>query len=335
MKLSLQRSEVNVPIYFVERLMPKANGAFVKVYMYSMYLASVSAEVTMSRIAADLNLLESDVVQAFNYWEEHGALVKRGDGFLFVDFSSEVSRLSSVETASEQTDLHVPVQDEPHPKKSESDVMEAITDNQSLSDMINLSQQMLGKPLTPADVQTLYWFYDELKFSPEVILMLLEHCVDSDKRNMNYIEKVAISWHQKGINTLEKAEKFIEHEPKKDKAYATLKKIFGISDRPLASIEENYLDTWMDEYEMSEDMIALAYEYCIIQTNKLSFPYIDKIIKRWYAQDIHTVPDAERDNANFKSRTSNAPQSGAKGTVYNDSYEHDSMEDFMWDKLNK
>ena len=59
---------------------------------------------------------------------------------------------------------------------------------------------------------------------------------------------------------------------------------------------------WRNDRQMSEEMVALAYEYRIIQTAKLSFPYMDKIIERWYKQGIHDVLAAEEDNKNFKER---------------------------------
>ena len=323
MKLSVQSPAVCVPVCFIEKLLPKANGSFVKVYLYALYLASSSGEADTKRLAADLGLLESDVVAALRYWEEQG-VIKRVDGGYRFEMMADEAPQTPVREEPPAAD------DELRPKKSESEVMAAVAENHSLSDMVHIAQQLLGKPLVAADMQTLYWIYDELKFPPEVILMLLEHCVDNNRRSMKYIEKVAISWHKRGINTLEKAERFIENEPSKGGAYASLKKIFGITDRKLTPKEEEFFDEWMDEQEMGEDMIALAYEYCIIQTNKLSFPYIDKIIKRWHSQGIHTVAEAERDNESFKNR-----RSQQKGGVYKDTFEHRSMEELMWDKLNK
>ena len=51
---------------------------------------------------------------------------------------------------------------------------------------------------------------------------------------------------------------------------------------------------------MSADMVGLAYEYCIIAINKLSFPYINTILKRWFEQGIHTISDAEKDHEAYK-----------------------------------
>ena len=85
--------------------------------------------------------------------------------------------------------------------------------------------------------------------------------------------------------------------------------------------EEKYLTKWHDELLMSEEMIALAYEYCIIQTAKLSFPYMDKIITRWSKEGITTITAAEEDNRKFKNRAKR------EETAFGDnSYDHDDLE---------
>ena len=36
---------------------------------------------------------------------------------------------------------------------------------------------------------------------------------------------------------------------------------------------------------------------------KLSFPYINTILKRWAEQGILTIPDAERDHENYRQQS--------------------------------
>jgi DnaD/phage-associated family protein len=49
-----------------------------------------------------------------------------------------------------------------------------------------------------------------------------------NKRNMAYIEQVAVSWSERGINTLEDADVFMKEQSQKENSYASLKRIFGI-----------------------------------------------------------------------------------------------------------
>ena len=78
---------------------------------------------------------------------------------------------------------------------------------------------------------------------------------------------------------------------------------------------------------MNEDMVALAYEYCIMQTNKLSFPYMDTILSNWRAKNIRTVEAAENEHSQFKS-----PRSEKSFNVYRDNVNHSELEQLMREK---
>ncbi|MCH5210370.1 MAG: DnaD domain protein [Oscillospiraceae bacterium] len=296
---------------FIENHMPQANGAYVKVYLLALSLAVSGKSMSTGEMAGNLNLLESDVVNALEYWNKNGALRYDNENVLF-----------GAAKPSEKTD-------EITNKKSMEQITEEMTNNKALADLCTISQEILEKPLRNRDIETLYWFYDELGLSPEVITMLLEYCVSKDKRSMSYIEKVAISWHKNGIITIDAADRFITEEKEKSGYFGSLKKLFGIENRNFSKTEETYLKTWRDDYGMDENMVGLAYEYCIMQTSKLSFPYMNSIIKRWNELGIKTVPQAEKDHEDFKNKNK---QNGL--TVFDDdSVNYDELERIMQDKM--
>ena len=82
-------------------------------------------------------------------------------------------------------------------------------------------------------------------------------------------------------------------------------------------------------YKMDPEMISFAYEQCIMQTAKLSFPYMEKILERWYKQGIHTVARAQQDNEHFKSSQSfHSPEHQYNSyDVFNDGYDHEALEE--------
>lgn len=302
---------------FIENKMPDANGAYVKVYLYILSLAVKNSEEENSVIAKKLNLLESDVVNAIEYWRENGVISYSNGSVTF--------GTSTVQPAEEEKNTPE------HVQTPQKDVIKLMSENRTLSDLCVLAQEILAKPLTTSETETLFWFYDYLGFSAEVIAMLLEYCVSKDKRNMAYIEKVAISWHENGITTMDSVESYISDEQEKKTYTYELKKLFGIDGRNWSKSEDVYLKTWHDDYDMSIDMIALAYEYCIISTNKLSFPYMNKIIENWYQKNIRTIEEAEKDRENFKNKGA-SPERNTR--VFTDSeYNYDEIEKMMNDKL--
>ena len=300
---------VGIPSDFIENIMPKTNGTFVKIYLYAINAASKGLSLDYSQIASALDLLESDVLKAFEFFEEKGC----------VSISEEKVTFEAPQQA--------PKASESNSKKyTGKNVKQLVTEDKELSDLCLIAQDMLEKTLSDKDIETLYWFYDNLGFTPEVITMLLEYCVSIEKRNMKYIEKVAISWHENNIITVDAAEKYMKEKKEKNSYFGNMKRLLGIDDRNLSKTEETYLKVWKDEYNMSEDMIALAYEYCIIQISKLSFPYMNSIIERWSKNGITTITDAEKDKENFKN--------GKDGSVYKDktNFDYERLDEMMKNK---
>lgn len=313
----IKNKYIPISSLFIDDYLPEANATFVKVYIYALGLASKGESIEFLDIAKALNLLESDVIQAFKYWAEKGWISLSDNMVGFVTPSSPAS--NTAPDNPENTLEFV----QKRPGYTTREVADAINSDSALSETVSLAQEILGKTLSPTDTETLYWFYDGLKFSPEVILMLLEYCVSKEKRRMSYIEKVAISWHERGITSMEAVNSYIQSEAEHSGYIYSIRKILGIADRQLSKNEEQYIDRWHDMYHMDESMISLAYEQCIIQTSKLSFPYIEKILERWYKNGIHTPEQAERDSREFK----NAAAPDKKDyDVYNENYDHTSLE---------
>ena len=296
---------VAVPAEFIENHMVRANGSYVKVYLYALMLAARRERMEQADIAQSLNLLESDVKNAFDYWKNENLLSFNGDAIIIgreINHSDSgvKSRVGAAEAA------------------------RIMNEDAALKEMVALSQDMLGKPISSRDIETLYWMYDELGLAPDAILMVLEYCVSKDKRSIAYAEKVAVTWCERGINTIEAMEAYTREENERANYFYSLRKLFGISDRPLSKKEEEYLRKWNDEFGMDEDMVALSYEFCVIQTNKLSFPYMDTILSNWHAKGIKTVEDAEKEHSQFKN-----PRSEKSFNVYNDNVDHSALEQLM------
>jgi DnaD/phage-associated family protein len=299
---------VPVSFDFVKNHLPEANATFVKIYIYLLMLAVQNVTEPFSEIAKTLGILESDLVNAVDYWKTKGLLSLSGDSVSFGAFNG-------TEKPSERP------QDSENTQKTTENIAELISSNAELADMFMLAQEIFGKTITEKDMQTIYWFFSDLKMPAEVILMLIEYCVSKGKNRMSYIEKVAVSWNEMGLNNVEAVTNYLKSEEQKTGFLYSARRLMGIADRNLSQIEEQYLTKWHNDFSMSEEMIALAYEYCIIQTAKLSFPYMDKIITRWNAEGITTVSEAEADNKKFKSRAR------TKDTAFGDStYDSDSLE---------
>ena len=288
---------------FIENKMPTANGAYVKVYLTALLLGFDGVEMSTSGMARLLDLLESDVVNALEYWNKKSALKYDGGNVLF-DGAKPLVKRETEETEEKE---------KRKPKPPARDIAAEMTENKALADLCAIAAEILERPLKKNDMETLYWFCDELELSPEVITLLLEYCVSKDKRSMSFIEKTAVQWHKNGITTLSAADGFIRGEKEKAGYIGTLKKLFNFGDRKLSKSEEDTLNKWRTDYGMDGDMVSLAYEYCLDAIHQLSFPYMDKILSRWKELGITTVEAAEKDHDDFKSGKKNISSFGGSG----------------------
>ncbi len=321
---------VSVPETFITDIMPSANGAYVKVYLYALASASAQRPADTRSIATALNLIESDVVNALEYFRKAGALSYDGTNYSF-------NALPAASGAVKEPFSFMDTVGEPSAVKKSyttGEVSANLHRNKDLSDMITMAQKMLGRTLNSNDTQTLYWFYDGLGLKPEIILMIIEYCLGEGKSNMPFIEKVAIEWHGRGINTVEDAVKYTSYKSDSNAYSSSLKKIMGITDRKLVPKEEEFLRAWREDLNMKEDMVALAYEYCILQINKLSFAYMDKILRRWHSQGIFTIAEAEEDDRRYREERRRPDPSDSENDLYSANPEQGELDRMMIEKYN-
>ena len=273
---------------FVDKYMAEANATFVKIYLYGLRLCyAVGTKPDNAHIAEALDLLESDVVRAWRYWEKKGVIRRRDDGGIeFVDLTMERPMPAEI-TEKEET--------QGKPQYKAKDILEAVENDKRLSILLDYAQNVFGKTLSTGETATLFSFYDWLKLPLEVIMMLLEHCASLEKTNMRYAEKIALSWADEGIDTIEKAEQHLKNADKRAKLSRKYKRMLGITGRDLSDAEYAHILQWTEEMEMPQELIKTAYEKAVLQTGSASFPYINAILQSWYKQGIMKMEDLAKD----------------------------------------
>ncbi len=295
---------------FVDKYMVTANATFVKVYLYGLRLCyAIGTKPDNAQIARALDLLESDVVQAWNYWEKKGVIRKGSDGEIsFVDLTLESPAPPKVEEK---------------PQYKAREVAETVGTDKKLSMLVSFAQDVFGKTLSTSELTVLFSFYDWLKLPLEVIMMLLEHCAALEKCNMRYAEKIAIAWADEGVDTIEKAEKHLQNADKRVKLSRKYKRILGIVGRDLSEAEYAHILQWTEEMQMPQELIKTAYEKAVLATGHASFPYINAILQSWHKQGIVKIEDLVRDVA---PAAKNAPKKTNKFLDYQQTAVYDFEE---------
>lgn len=319
-KISLHAQGISdvtiVPNLFIDQYMPSANGAYVKVYLYLLrcFLANCQ-EVTISSIADHLENTEKDIIRALTYWEKLTLLTlsrnpqKEIIGIHLTDLSNSRSQTPQPgDTDTELDEIAVSIHAETKPASRQSyspEKIEQFTNNDDIKYAMNIVEIYLDRPLKPMDLQLILYLYEELHFSAELIMYLYEYCVSKGKKSPSYLEAVALTWAENGINTEEKAKvataTYHDH-------FNTVNKAFGLNRAP-GQIERQYITKWVEVFGFSDDIISEACSRTLLRTQKPDFKYTDKILETWFKKDVKSHTDIVRLDEEFtKGNKSSEPK---------------------------
>lgn len=326
-----------VPNEFIDYYMPRANGAFVKVYLYLLRcLTAPEAGFGISVIADALEETEKDILRALRYWEKEGVLsLTWGEeneirGIKLNRLTNPSAAISApafapvplapvAATAPYTSQRSVP----PATEKKETVTklpdyspaeLDAFASRQDTNWLLHAAESYLERMLKPADVQLLFFLHDELEFPNDLILHLYEYCVSRGKKTTSYIQKVAISWHEDGIDSVEKAE---ERSLQFDTCFTAVNRAFALNRAPGIS-ERRFLNRW-STFGFSSDLIEEACSRALLSTSHPDFKYADKILERWHESNVHTMSDVKKldDAHNAKSGRGQAEDKSASGNRFN------------------
>ena len=164
--------------------------------------------------------------------------------------------------------------------------------------LVSEVQRRLGKILSAADLNQLYTLYDFLALPAEVILLLVNWCVEEMERKygegrkprMAQISKAGFTWRRKGIDTADAAEAYLRRQSLLNTRTASILPLLDIKGRPPVDAERRYLTQWI-EMGFADEVIRMAYERTVLKTQSMSWPYMNSILKSWHQKGLHT-PEA-------------------------------------------
>ena len=160
--------------------------------------------------------------------------------------------------------------------------------------MLEDIEKSIGRPLSSKEMTMYISWLNDLNFSPEIILLLVQYCTLKGKTNIRYIEKTALSWFDAKIKDIDDAQAFIKkHEDKWTKIRKILNYL-GIKDGEIMKPQEELLSKWIENYNFSIDIIYKACDICFQRINKADFKYIDGILTSWYKDNIKTTKDIRK-----------------------------------------
>lgn len=358
---------------FIDHYLADANDAQIKVYLYLLRTLGSNQATSISAIADKFNHTEKDVCRALSYWEQQGLLSldrdasgnmtgirlrtphvptqATEDNTPFAPFvtlmpamphkavcgTDAVAPISATVSKSSSTHMEYTVAKEdsdPYKKPDYTlDDIKAFKSSERTSELLFIAEQYLKKTLSANDIRSILFLTDTLHFSNDLIDYLLQYCVQRNKKDFRYIEKVAISWAEEGITTPHEASTYVSRY---DRNIYTIMNALGKSNSPTTA-EVDFIKRWYNEWGFSMDIILEACERTVLATDKHRFEYADKILSSWKKKDVRHKADIEQNDILYKkSRTSAAPKKKTTTNLFTQfeqrDYDFDTVEKELLNK---
>lgn len=267
-------SDLDIPEVFISEYMCNANGDYVKIYLYCLFLCKHDSEVTPLDLSKRLCLPLKTVEQGLKYWEENNVLIKKQNSYAIADLKKiEVDKLykpkltSSIEDAIENNSKNV----------LHTQIINTINDT---------FFQGVMSPAWYTDIDNLFSKY---QFDEHVMFSLFQYCFDRQALHKKYLYAVAEGWAANNIKTAEDLDKYYVRYEKVSQIKKNITKKLGLN-RKLSQYEDSYVDKWVLEFGYPMEAIEIALKKTTSKINP-SFDYIDKIISNWHEHNLSTVGD--------------------------------------------
>ena len=250
---------------FIDQYMPKANGEFVKVYLYLLRATGSGAGIaTISKIADHFSNTEADIIRALNYWASEGILqLQSGADGQIMGINLCSLSVSGMQAA--QSNIQSAVADNAAQNNLQNSVVNNATQNILKNGVVNNAAQNSSTT--------------NIRMQDSVV----------EKLKSQTLDKAASS--QKEY-TLDEIKEFRKNPD--------ISELFFIIEtylkHTLSSTDTNMVLYWLDELHFSTDLVEYLVEYCITKGHS-SLRYMNKVALGWADAGIKTVDQAKDDAA--------------------------------------
>lgn len=276
---------------FIDEYMPKANGEFVKIYLYLLRSRQQpNQSLSLSRMADVFHLTEHDVLRALSHWEKEGLLR------LSFDFNHSLTDITLL-------DVTVPAPPEPPaaPIQEISEctpqMLESLSHDPSFCELLNVAEIYLKRTVKSTEWNILGYWYFMFQRSYDIMEYLIEYCVEQGYTNMNYIEAVARNWHSQGLFSISAIK---DYTTSRSKIVYSIMRAFGLQNRGPSLKETEFIRKWSRTF--SVDMILKACEKTMTAVHNPSFEYTDSILTSWKQSGVSTLEQVAAKDQEYQNK---------------------------------
>ena len=263
---------------FIDQYMPKANGEFVKVYLYLLRATGSGAGIaTISEIADHFSNTEADIIRALNYWASEGILqVQTGADGQIMGINLCSLSVSGMQAA--QSNIQSAVADNAAQNNLQNSVVNNAAQNILQNSVVNnAAQNNLQNGVVNNAAQNI--------------------STVNTRMHDSVVEKLKSQTPDKAASS---QKEYTLDEIKEFRKNPDISELFFIIEtylkHTLSSSDTNMVLYWLDELHFSTDLVEYLVEYCITKGHS-SLRYMNKVALGWADAGIKTVDQAKDDAA--------------------------------------
>ena len=263
-------SNTDIPDIFFSEYLSQANGDYIKVYLYMLFLSKYDKDIKVNDLSKKLVLPLKTIQDAIKYWEEEGVITKKNTGYIINNLQEiELNKLYKPKTT------------------LSADQIQKSAESQQRAKAIDHINNKYFSGLMPTtwypDIEL--WF-KKYSFDEEVMIALFGYCFDRSALHKAYIQRVAESWYKNNIKTFNDLDTYYEKQEKVKVLANTISKKLGLN-RLLSEYEYAYVEKWNVDYGYNFDIIEIALKKTTSKANP-NFDYLNKLLSDWHDRGFKT-----------------------------------------------
>ena len=149
---------------------------------------------------------------------------------------------------------------------------------------------------------------------------------------MRYMDKVALSWKDSNISTVEEAK---EQAAIHSQVYYGVMKAFGITGRSLVDGETRLIKKWTKEYGFDMELVLEACKRTMTATHQPSFEYADTILTNWHKNHVHTLNDIKALDQTYQKNKKTSSSTSSSDSNKRNKFNNFNQRDYDYDQLEK
>lgn len=324
-EMQIDLGDTPIENIFINDYMPLADGTYVKVYLMGYKCAKDRLSFNNETIAKNLKLPLTDVLNAWNYWEDEGIIIKHetDDEYNYI-----VEFINLKQYYVNNVYKHIKINDKS--KYVNNEQLISNSRNPEIKTMMEEIEDILGRPLKINEKQKIITWLNKYKMPPSIMSQAFSYSVNNKKvKRFSYIESVVSAWYDEGVVDLDTMVEYLEKRNDRFSNYSRISKALGFN-RTLTEAEMRTIDKWNDEWNFSMEMILK----CLDNSTKINNPninYFDKILNEWFNNGFKTIEDLKNDKKPETKTKTPKETSKAKNKFHN----FIQSEDYTGDDLEK